>query len=178
MRAAVNLSARQFQLRDLIDTVAQVLEETRLDPQFLQLEITEGVAMQDPEFTTTMLRELRQMGVEIALDDFGTGHSSLSYLKRFPINVVKIDKSFVHDLTVDPDDAAIASTMIVMAHNLKLKVIAEGVETEDQLAFLKERQCDEMQGYLFSKPAPAEAFETMLRRDGHRSRAKVPADSP
>jgi EAL domain-containing protein (putative c-di-GMP-specific phosphodiesterase class I) len=174
MRMAVNLSARQFQLRDLIDTVAQVLEETRLDPQFLQLEITEGVAMQDVEFTVMMLRELREMGVQIAMDDFGTGHSSLSYLKRFPINILKIDQSFVRDLTVDPDDAAIASTIIMMAHNLKLKVIAEGVETEDQLAFLRERQCDEMQGYLFSKPAPAEAFEAMLRQGGGRSRARRP----
>ena len=174
MRMAVNLSARQFQLRDLIDTVAQVLEETRLDPQFLQLEITEGVAMQDVEFTVTMLRELREMGVQIAMDDFGTGHSSLSYLKRFPINILKIDQSFVRDLTVDPDDAAIASTIIMMAHNLKLRVIAEGVETEDQLAFLRERQCDEMQGYLFSKPAPAEAFEAMLRQGGDRPRARRP----
>ncbi len=174
MRMAVNLSARQFQLRDLIDTVAQVLEETRLDAQFLQLEITEGVAMQDVEFTVTMLRELREMGVQIAMDDFGTGHSSLSYLKRFPINILKIDQSFVRDLTVDPDDAAIASTIIMMAHNLKLKVIAEGVETEDQLAFLRERQCDEMQGYLFSKPAPAEAFEAMLRQGGDRPRARRP----
>ena len=172
MRMAVNISARQFQLRDLIDTVAHVLEETGLDPQFLQLEITEGVAMQDVEFTVTMLRELREMGVQIAVDDFGTGHSSLSYLKRFPINVLKIDQSFVRDLTVDPDDAAIASTVIVMAHNLKLKVIAEGVETEDQLAFLRERECDEMQGYLFSRPAPAEALEAMLRKSGRRPRAK------
>ncbi len=178
MRVAVNLSARQFQLRDLVDTVAQVLEETRLDPRYLQLEITEGAAMKDVEFTVTMLRELRQMGVQIAMDDFGTGHSSLSYLKRFPINVLKIDQSFVRYIIVDPDDASIASTVIVMAHNLKLKVIAEGVETEDQLAFLRERQCDEMQGYLFSKPAPAEAFEAMLRQGGDRPRAKVPADSP
>jgi EAL domain-containing protein (putative c-di-GMP-specific phosphodiesterase class I) len=172
MRIAVNLSARQFQFRDLMDTVSQALEETGLDAQFLQLEITEGVAMQDVEFTITMLRELRKMGVQIAMDDFGTGHSSLSYLKRFPINVLKIDQSFVQDLTVDPDDAAIASTVIVMAHNLKLKVIAEGVETEGQLAFLRERQCDEMQGYLFSKPAPAEVVEALLRRDPHRPRAK------
>ncbi len=174
MRMAVNLSARQFQLRDLIDTVAQVLEETGLDPQFLQLEITEGVAMQDVEFTVMMLRELREMGVQIAMDDFGTGHSSLSYLKRFPINILRIDQSFVRDLTVDPDDASIASTVIMMAHNLKLKVIAEGVETEDQLAFLRERKCDEMQGYLFSKPAPAEAFEAMLRQGGNRPRARRP----
>jgi len=176
MRMAVNLSARQFQRHDLLETVAAALEETGLSPQYLQLEITEGVAMQDVDVTLAILRELREAGVQIAIDDFGTGHSSLSYLKRFPIDVVKIDQSFVQDLTVDPNDAAIASTIIVMAHALNLKVIAEGVETAEQLAFLRERDCDEMQGFLFSRPAPAAELDQMLRRNARRARSPIPAE--
>ena len=177
MRVAVNLSARQFQQRDLIEEVDEVLKETGLEARWLQLEITEGMAMQDVESNITVLRKLREMGVQIAIDDFGTGHSSLSYLSRLPIDVIKIDQSFVQDMTTDPNDAAIARSIIVMAHNLKLKVIAEGVETEEQLAFLKKRRCDEMQGYLFSKPAPAEAFEEMLRQSGRTPRARRPVEA-
>ncbi|TEU00418.1 MAG: EAL domain-containing protein, partial [Dehalococcoidia bacterium] len=175
LRVAVNLSARQFQQRSLIDMVAQVLQETGMDPHWLALEITEGVAMQDVDFTIAMLRGLREMGIQIAIDDFGTGYSSLSYLKRFPIDAVKIDRSFVRDLTVDPNDAAIATTVITMAHNLKLSVIAEGVETEEQLAFLRRHRCDEMQGFLFSKAVPAKAIEKIARTDRRRARARVPA---
>ncbi|KKL76526.1 hypothetical protein LCGC14_2044020, partial [marine sediment metagenome] len=177
LRVAVNLSARQFQQRNLIETVAQVLKETGLDAHWLQLEITEGVAMQDADLTIAVLRGLRAMGVQISIDDFGTGYSSLSYLKRFPIDVVKIDRSFVRDITVDESDAAIATAVIAIAHNLKLKVIAEGVETEEQLAFLKGRRCDEMQGYLFSRPVPAREFHKMLAQVKRRSRAKVAVDS-
>ncbi len=133
--------------------------------------------MQDVESSIAVLRELRQMGVQIAIDDFGTGHSSLSYLSRLPIDVIKIDQSFVQNLTTDPSGAAIARSIIVMAHNLKLKVIAEGVETEEQLAFLKKRRCDEMQGYLFSKPAPAETFEEMLKQSGRTARARRPVEA-
>ncbi len=174
IRVAVNLSARQFQQRNLAGRVAQVLKETGLDPHYLQLEITESAAMQDAEFTIAMLQDLREMGVQISIDDFGTGYSSLGYLKRFPIDTVKIDRSFVRDLTVDTNDAAIASTVIVMARNLNLNVIAEGVETEEQLAFLKQQRCDEFQGYLFSRPVPAEAFAEILRQGGRRSRARKP----
>ncbi|MCH8346206.1 MAG: PAS domain S-box protein, partial [Chloroflexi bacterium] len=177
MRVAVNLSARQFQQRDLVEVVDEVLKETGLEARWLQLEITEGIAMQDVESNIAVLRELRQMGVQIAIDDFGTGHSSLSYLSRLPIDVIKIDQSFIQDLTTDPNGAAIARSIIVMAHNLKLKVIAEGVETEEQLAFLKKRRCDEMQGYLFSKPAPAEAFEEMLKQGGRTSRGRRPVEA-
>lgn len=171
LRVAVNLSAWQFQQRNLTERVAQVLKETGLDPHWLQLEVTEGDAMQDVDFAIKTLRELKEMGVQIAIDDFGTGHSALNYLSRFPIDVVKIDRSFVCDLTIDANDAEIASTIIVMAHNLNLEVIAEGVETEEQLAFLRQRQCDEMQGYLFSKPVPAEELEEMLAQG---KRLRVP----
>jgi diguanylate cyclase (GGDEF)-like protein len=164
LRAAVNLSARQFQRRDIVETVTRVLEETGLGPQWLQLEITEGTVIEDVDFAIKTLRELKEMGIQIAIDDFGTGHSALSYLRLFPIDVVKIDRSFVRDLTLDPDDAAIATSIIAMAHSLKLEVIAEGVETEEQLAFLQRERCDQMQGYLFSKPVPSEEFETMLRQ--------------
>jgi len=177
MRIAVNLSARQFQQRDLTETVAQALQETGLAPDLLELEITEGIAMQDVDFTITTLRSLREMGVQIAMDDFGTGYSSLGYLKRFPMDAVKIDRSFVSDLMVDPNDAAIATSVITMAHSLNLNVIAEGVETEAQLAFLDQQQCDEMQGYLFSKPVPARLVEKILRTDGRKARARTAVDS-
>ncbi|MCH8050478.1 MAG: EAL domain-containing protein [Chloroflexi bacterium] len=178
MRVAVNLSARQFQSRELVNTVTKILEETGLDPDCLQLEITEGDAMQDTEFTAKVLHDLKVMGVQIVIDDFGTGHSSLSYLARFPIDALKIDRSFVGSLPVDQSAAAITAAIITLAHSLNLSVIAEGVETEEQLAFLKERKCDEFQGYLFSKPWPAEAFEAILSRGKRRARPKISADFP
>ncbi len=175
MRVAVNLSARQFQQRNLIDMVAQALEDTGLAPHYLQLEITEGVAMQDMDLTIATLQGLREMGIQIAIDDFGTGYSSLAYLKRLPIDAVKIDRSFVRDLTIDANDAAIVTAVIAMAHGLKLKVIAEGVETKEQLAFLSEQQCDEVQGYLFSKAVPAPVLQSLLTRGKRlRASAKVP----
>ncbi|MFQ6019393.1 MAG: EAL domain-containing protein [Dehalococcoidia bacterium] len=165
MRVAVNLSARQFQQKDLVERVAQVLKETGLAPHYLQLEITEGTAMQDVEFTIKTLSSLRELDVGIAIDDFGTGYSSLNYLRRLPINAVKIDRSFVHNIALDPDDTPIVTLIIVLAQSLKLKVIAEGVETEEQLAFLKQRQCDEMQGYLFSEPVRAKTLEKMMTQE-------------
>jgi len=165
MRMTVNISARQFRQETMVETVSQVLKETGLLPRYLQLEITEDTLMQDVEFTIAMLRDLRGMGVEISIDDFGTGYSSLNYLRRFPIDVVKIDRSFVRDVTVDPNDTAIVTAIIALAQSLKLRAVAEGVETQEQLAFLRERQCHEMQGYLFSKPVPAEEFERILRQD-------------
>jgi diguanylate cyclase (GGDEF)-like protein/PAS domain S-box-containing protein len=163
LRIAVNLSARQFQQRDLIRTVHQALKEARLSPASLELEITESAAMQNVDLTVGMLYGLREMGVRIAMDDFGTGHSSLSYLKRFPIDAIKIDQSFIRDMTVDPYDAAIVSGVVDMAHSLKLRVVAEGVESEEQAAFLRGLRCDEMQGYLFARPLPAEGLLEVLR---------------
>jgi len=161
---AVNLSARQFQQQDLVENVARILKETGLDARWLEMEITEGIAMQNADYTNVLLRGLKEMGVRVALDDFGTGYSSLNYLKKFPIDTLKIDQSFVRDLTTDANDAAIANAVIVLAHSLKLKVIAEGVETRQQEAFLLEHHCDLIQGFLFSSPLPAAAFEVLIRQ--------------
>ncbi len=164
MTVAVNLSARQFQQQDLVETVARILKETGLEARWLEMEITEGIAMQNADYTNVLLRGLKDMGVKVALDDFGTGYSSLSYLKKFPIDTLKIDQSFVRDLTLDPNDAAIANAVIVLAHSLKLNVIAEGVETRDQETYLREHQCDVSQGFLFSNPLPASALESLVRQ--------------
>jgi diguanylate cyclase (GGDEF)-like protein len=161
---AVNLSARQFLQQDLVDTVARILKETGVDPRSLEIEITESIAMQNADYTIVVLRDLKEMGILIAMDDFGTGYSSLSYLKKFPIDSLKIDQSFVRDITTDLNDAAIANAIIVLAHSLKLNVVAEGVETAAQEAFLKEHRCDRLQGYLFSTPIPAPLFEAFFRR--------------
>jgi diguanylate cyclase (GGDEF)-like protein len=161
---AVNLSARQFQQHDLVDTVSRTLKETGLDPRWLEIEITESIAMQNADYTIVILRDLKDMGMQIAMDDFGTGYSSLSYLKKFPIDSLKIDQSFVRDIPTDANDAAIANAIIVLAHSLKLKVIAEGVETPEQEAFLREHQCDRFQGFLFSNPVNANVFENLLRQ--------------
>jgi diguanylate cyclase (GGDEF)-like protein len=162
LSVAVNLSARQFLHQGLVETIARVLKETGLDPRTLELEITESIAMQNADFTNVVLRHLKDMGVSLAMDDFGTGYSSLSYLKKFPIDVLKIDQSFVRDLTTDANDAAIANAIIVLAHSLKLKVIAEGVETPEQEAFLRSRGCDKLQGYLFNRPLSVPQFEQLL----------------
>ena len=154
---AVNLSGRQFQDPDLISQISEALEQAGLAPEFLELEITEGYAMQDVEKAIKTLHHLKALGVRIAIDDFGTGYSCLSYLKQFPIDTLKLDGSFVRDLAT-PEDAQIALGVIALAHSLKLKVIAEGVETISQLAFLKEHACDRLQGYLFSRPMPPANF--------------------
>jgi diguanylate cyclase (GGDEF)-like protein len=155
VRVAVNVSVREFQELDFLSKLDEVLRETRLDPGSLDLEITESMAMQNVELTLAVLRQVRELGVGVVLDDFGTGHSSLSYLKLLPITKVKIDRSFVRDVSRDSGDAAIVSAVIAMAQTLKLKVVAEGVETAEQLAYLKEQGCHEIQGYFFSRPMPA-----------------------
>lgn len=163
-RISVNLSAHQFRQRNLVDMIASILVETGLEPMWLELELTESTAMQDVEFSLVMMKKLREMGIRIAMDDFGTGYSSLGYLRKFPLTTLKIDRSFVHDVLTDLEDAAIVATIIVMAQNLKLNVIIEGVESEEQLAFFEQQECYEMQGYLFSKPEPASETEKMLQK--------------
>jgi diguanylate cyclase (GGDEF)-like protein/PAS domain S-box-containing protein len=165
MHIAVNLSARQFSDKDLVAKVSTILEETGLDAEDLELEITENILMQQDGHTMNIIRNLHTLGIQLAIDDFGTGYSSLSYLKKFPIHTLKIDRSFVRDITFDSDDAAIVQLIIDMAHSLKLNVIAEGVETKQQLAFLKKRKCWEMQGFYFSQPLPAEEVIHILNGD-------------
>ncbi len=162
LRVSVNLSARQFQQTNLLEEVANVLAETGLPAEMLELEITESNAMQNAENTIYTLRELKGLGVHIAMDDFGTGYSSLNYLKRFPIDTLKLDRSFVKDVTTESSDAAIVSAVIAMAHSLKLHVVAEGVETAEQLEFLRNQNCDRIQGYYFSKPLPIAELEAYL----------------
>lgn len=159
---SVNLSARQFQQSDLNLMVARVLGESGLDPRWLDLELTESLLLSDAERTVAALNAFHAMGVGLALDDFGTGYSSLSYLKRYPIDTIKIDQSFVRHITTDADDAAIATAIIAMAHSLKLTVVAEGVETEEQKAFLARQGCDTIQGYLLSRPLPADEMTAWL----------------
>ena len=159
---AVNISARQFQDQSLPKTVQNILQETGLPAHALKIEITESVAMQDLDVSIRVLNELNAMGIQISIDDFGTGYSSMGYLKRFPLHVLKIDRSFIQDITQDSDSEVITKAMIVMAHSLKLAVIAEGVETEEQCALLRSLGCDAMQGYFFSRPMPAEAFVKLL----------------
>jgi EAL domain-containing protein (putative c-di-GMP-specific phosphodiesterase class I) len=171
MDIAVNISACHFQQGDLVNTVKQVLEDTGLDPQYLDLEITESSLMQNPELAIKSLQELKGLGIRISVDDFGTGYSSLSYLKKFPVDTVKIDQSFVHDITSNSDDAAIAAAVVAMAHSLKLKVVAEGVETLGQLEFLRSLECDEMQGYFISRPAPSEDIIQLLSKAEQRDKA-------
>ena len=165
LRVAVNLSARQFAQKNLAESIMTILQETGLPASDLEIELTESLVMTDVERAVGVLDELKAIGVQLSIDDFGTGYSSLSYLKRFPIHVLKIDQSFVRDIASSTDDAAIVALIISLAHSLKLNVIAEGVETPEQLAYLNQHDCDEMQGYLFSRPVPAAAFETLLRQD-------------
>ncbi|HEV7798253.1 MAG TPA: EAL domain-containing protein, partial [Pyrinomonadaceae bacterium] len=153
---------RHFQQPNLVERIAQILKETGLDPRFLELELTEGSIMKDPDQAIGKLHELKAMGLKISVDDFGTGYSSLSHLKRFPIDTLKIDQSFVRDINTDSNDAAIVAAIIDLAHALKLNVVAEGVETEEQLDCLRGLGCDEVQGYLFSKPLTVDAFTELL----------------
>jgi len=162
-RVTVNISSIQFMQKNFVETVKRILIETGLDPRYLELELTESLIMEHAEATITNLAELKALGLQLSIDDFGTGYSSLSYLKRFPINTLKIDKSFVKDVDKDPDSAAIVKAIIAMAHNLNLAVIAEGVETEQQLAFLREYGCDQIQGYLFCQPLPPDALIQFLQ---------------
>ena len=163
VRMAVNLSPRQFSDPHLLDDLRKVLVDTGLAPELLELEITESMVMADTERAIALLGQMKSLGVRLAIDDFGTGYSSLAQLKRFPIDTLKVDRSFIRDLVHSADDKAITEAIITMGKKLKLTVVAEGVETSDQMALLREQACDEMQGYHFSRPVPAEQFATLLR---------------
>jgi diguanylate cyclase (GGDEF)-like protein/PAS domain S-box-containing protein len=169
---AINLSARQFQQKDLEAGLRQIFAETGVDPALLQFEITESLLMKSPEEAARALRGLKGAGVKLSVDDFGTGYSSLAYLKRFPLDELKVDRTFINDIVTDPDNAAITLGIINLAHSLKLTVVAEGVETETQLNFLALHSCDEMQGYYFSRPVPAVELEAMLREGRRLARSR------
>jgi EAL domain-containing protein (putative c-di-GMP-specific phosphodiesterase class I) len=163
LRVAVNLSGYQLQHSKIVDTVQSVLHETGMPGELLELEITESVIMQNLEYAVEVLNEIASLGVHISIDDFGTGYSSLSNLKRFNVNTLKIDKSFVRDVENSTTDAAIASAIIAMGNSLNLKIIAEGVETEHQMNFLRDNNCDQVQGFLISRPLPADKALALLR---------------
>jgi diguanylate cyclase (GGDEF)-like protein/PAS domain S-box-containing protein len=164
LRIGVNVSGRQFRQQDLVKSVKQILDTTCLDPQYLELELTESIIMHDVEEAIATLCKLKEIGLKLSVDDFGTGYSSMNYLKRFPLDTLKIDRSFVKDITTDPNDAAITKATIALAKSLDLTTTAEGVETEEQLTFLREQGCDQVQGYLISRPVPAEKVEKLLLR--------------
>ncbi|MFZ2169680.1 MAG: bifunctional diguanylate cyclase/phosphodiesterase, partial [Methylococcaceae bacterium] len=160
---AVNTSALEFRADGFSGDIRAILEDTGLEPCYLELELTESVLMEDAEFTHSMLHEIADLGVKLAIDDFGTGYSSLSYLRQFPIDTLKIDQSFVNQMTSSPDDASIVQAVISMGKSLNQRVIAEGVETQEQYAFLLAQHCDEGQGYYFGRPVAAEAFAALLQ---------------
>jgi len=163
VRVAVNVSARQFERKNFTERVCEILTETNLDPKYLELEVTEGLILQDEQLTVKALSAWREVGIRIAIDDFGTGYSSLSYPKRFPFDVLKIDRSFIKNIADDRQNAAITIAIIQMAHCMNMTVIAEGVQNEKELAFLCDRECDEIQGNFFSKPLPKDAFAALLK---------------
>lgn len=163
LRVSINLSPKQFKQESLVHTVKTVLAETRLDPSLLELEVTESVLMDDIDTALSTMRALQQLGVQLSIDDFGIGYSSLSYLKRFPIDALKIDQTFIRDISHDQDDAAIVVAIIGLAHNLQLRVVAEGAEDREQLQFLRRHGCDEVQGFFFSHPLPGEEFARWVR---------------
>jgi EAL domain-containing protein (putative c-di-GMP-specific phosphodiesterase class I) len=163
VRMAVNLSVRQFADNQLLDDIANILCETGMPPQLLELEITEGMVIHNPVHALELLTAIKRMGVRLAIDDFGTGYSSLGQLKNFPIDTLKVDRSFIRDVATNAEDRAITEAIIAMGKTLNLTVVAEGVETMDQETFLREKACTEMQGYYFSRPIPAAEFATLLK---------------
>jgi diguanylate cyclase len=163
LRVSVNLSASQFRHSGLVDTVRRALDDASLEPQYLEMELTESAVMSDPEQSIAILEQLSTMGVLVSVDDFGTGYSSMSYLRRFPIDMLKIDRQFISEMANRPEDASIVRAIVSLAHTLHLKVVAEGVETPAQLEFLKSVGCDQYQGYHFSQPLPAAEFERLIR---------------
>lgn len=168
IRVAVNLSANQFRNGTLVDAIRGALTAAELDPRYLEVELTESAVMTYPEESIGVLEQLSAMGILVSVDDFGTGYSSMSYLRRFPIDKLKIDRAFINEVTARTDDASIVQAIVSLAHSLKLKVVAEGVETAEQLEFLKSLGCDQYQGYYFSRPLTADAFEQLLRENERR----------
>ena len=164
IRMLVNLSTRQLEHPDLLEHICQTLNDTEIPAADLELEITETALMGDIERSVDILTQLRKEGISLALDDFGTGHSSLSYLKRFPVNMIKIDRSFVTNILQNPHDAAIAGTIISLAHSLNLNITVEGIETKEQLEYFKLQDCQEGQGFYFSRGVSAEAITKLLQR--------------
>jgi diguanylate cyclase (GGDEF)-like protein len=173
-RVAVNLSIRQFYQKDLLRTIEDALADAGLAPDALELEITESIAMSGIDVVERLLAGIRALGVELAIDDFGTGYSSLAYLKRFPVQCLKIDRAFVHDLGVDADSAAIVRAIVALGHGLNMRIVAEGVETGTQLALLRELGCDEGQGYLFARPLDAAAVPALLTRENRTATSAAP----
>ena len=164
LRITVNLSVRQFRQQNLVNAITRALQETGLDPKYLELELTEGIIMQNDTAVLAALRELKSIGILFSIDDFGTEYSSLSYLKRFPIDTLKIDRSFIQDITTNPDDAAIVTAIIAVAESLKLKIVAEGVENKEQADFLRKLHCNNIQGYLYSQPLSADDIDRLLQK--------------
>lgn len=164
LQVAINLSPKQFSDPDLVASIASILKDEQLPATLLELELTEGLLLEATEDTHLQLDQLKKLGLTLAMDDFGTGYSSLSYLKKFPIDILKIDRSFINEIPDNQDDMEITSAVIAMAHNLKLKVVAEGIETAAQLAFLRRHHCDVGQGYLFDRPIPGSELVEKLKR--------------
>ncbi|HEY9885613.1 MAG TPA: bifunctional diguanylate cyclase/phosphodiesterase [Thermosynechococcaceae cyanobacterium] len=171
IRISVNLSARQFEQPNLVEVVSQILEETGLTASYLELEVTESFLMGDVQRSVNTLEQLRELGILLALDDFGTGYSSLNYLKRFPVTMLKIDRSFVQDVTSNPDSAAVTDAIIALAKSLRLNITAEGIETQEQLDYLQKRGCEEGQGFYFSRPVPADVIAQMLKESSQQMAA-------
>nr|WP_242040621.1 bifunctional diguanylate cyclase/phosphodiesterase [Coleofasciculus sp. FACHB-1120] len=169
IRISVNLSARQFEQPNLVEVVSQTLQETGLEASYLELEVTESLLMGDVQRSVNTLEQLRDLGILLALDDFGTGYSSLNYLKRFPVTMLKIDRSFVQDVTSNPDSAAVTDAIIALAKSLRLNITAEGIETQEQLDYLQRRGCEEGQGFYFSRPVPADAIAQMLQETSQQT---------
>lgn len=165
--AAINLSPRQVMQKDLVDTIARALKNRQISNHCFQIEITEQTMIKDVERIAKVLQELKSLGISVAIDDFGMGYSSLNFLKRFPIDMLKIDKSFIADVFTNPDDASIVQSVISLGHNMHMKIIAEGIETQSHLHFLKERHCDLGQGFYFSPPMGAKEMTTILQHGLH-----------
>jgi len=162
-RVSINVSATEFRAKTFLEEISTTLRETGLEARYLDLELTEGVLMENAKSTASVLQALKRMGAHLAVDDFGTGYSSLSYLRQFPIDVLKIDQSFISQIPGEPNDSAIVRAIIDMGKNLKHRVIAEGIETQEQLALLRAWNCEEGQGYFFSRPVPAARFARLLQ---------------